>query len=208
MLNGVNEVDAGRADEVLPEFTGEPPKVKLDASAAAIEKATRSRDPAIQNLRLNQVINTLWMPFDMDAEIRSAMIHDAFDTLYELDPQDAFERMLVAQMVACHNAAMECFRRAMTEGVLFSVQNMAFKNGQRLMATYAKHGETLNKHRGKGQQKVTVEHVNVHAGGQAVVGNVEMANKAPASTTVPALERSQEVPMDAVAAKPKTKVGR
>ena len=31
----------------------------------------------------------------------------------------------------------------------------------------------LNRHRGKGQQKVTVEHVHVHAGGQAVVGMVE-----------------------------------
>ena len=31
----------------------------------------------------------------------------------------------------------------------------------------------LGKHRGKGQQKVTVEHVHVHDDGQAVVGNVE-----------------------------------
>jgi hypothetical protein len=32
--------------------------------------------------------------------------------------------------------------------------------------------EALNRHRGKGQQKGTVEHVHVHAGGQAVVGMV------------------------------------
>jgi hypothetical protein len=32
---------------------------------------------------------------------------------------------------------------------------------------------TLNRHRGKGQQKVTVEHVHVHEGGGAIVGNVE-----------------------------------
>ena len=32
--------------------------------------------------------------------------------------------------------------------------------------------DALNKHRGKGQQKVTVEHVHVHSGGQAVVGMV------------------------------------
>jgi hypothetical protein len=36
----------------------------------------------------------------------------------------------------------------------------------------------LNRHRGKGgQQKVTVEHVHVHAGGQAVVGVVEGLRK-------------------------------
>ena len=38
--------------------------------------------------------------------------------------------------------------------------------------------EALNRHRGKGQQKVTVEHVHVHSGGQAVVGVVEPAGAA------------------------------
>jgi hypothetical protein len=33
--------------------------------------------------------------------------------------------------------------------------------------------EALNRHRGKGQQKVTVEHVHVHKGGQAIVGAVQ-----------------------------------
>ena len=33
--------------------------------------------------------------------------------------------------------------------------------------------EALNRHRGKGTQKVTVEHVHVHEGGQAIVGTVE-----------------------------------
>jgi hypothetical protein len=33
--------------------------------------------------------------------------------------------------------------------------------------------EVLDKHRGKGQQTVRVEHVTVSAGGQAIVGNVQ-----------------------------------
>jgi hypothetical protein len=33
--------------------------------------------------------------------------------------------------------------------------------------------QQLSEHRGKGQQRVTVEHVHVHSGGQAVVGVVE-----------------------------------
>jgi hypothetical protein len=39
--------------------------------------------------------------------------------------------------------------------------------------------EALQRYRGKGQQKVTVEHVHVHAGGQAIVGAVHppKANK-------------------------------
>jgi hypothetical protein len=45
----------------------------------------------------------------------------------------------------------------------------------KLSRTYTTLLEALNRHRGKGQQKVTVEHVHVHAGGQAVVGTVETA---------------------------------
>jgi hypothetical protein len=48
--------------------------------------------------------------------------------------------------------------------------NLAQAN--KLSRTYATLVEALNRHRGKGQQKVTVEHVHVHAGGQAVVGVV------------------------------------
>jgi hypothetical protein len=43
----------------------------------------------------------------------------------------------------------------------------------KLSRTYAALVEALNRHRGKGQQKVTVEHVHVYAGGQAMVGAVE-----------------------------------
>jgi hypothetical protein len=42
----------------------------------------------------------------------------------------------------------------------------------KLSRTFAMLLESLNRHRGKGQQKVTVEHVHVHSGGQAVVGMV------------------------------------
>jgi hypothetical protein len=43
----------------------------------------------------------------------------------------------------------------------------------KLSRTFATLLEALNRHRGKGQQKVTVEHVHVYQGGQAIVGNVE-----------------------------------
>src|SRR5947199_7256329 len=43
----------------------------------------------------------------------------------------------------------------------------------KLSRSYAVLLDALNRHRGKGQQKVTVEHVHVHSGGQAIVGSVE-----------------------------------
>ena len=50
-------------------------------------------------------------------------------------------------------------------------ENLAQAN--KLSRTYSMLLDALNRHRGKGQQKVTVEHVHVNAGGQAVVGTVE-----------------------------------
>ena len=51
--------------------------------------------------------------------------------------------------------------------------SLNLSQANRLSRTYTTLLEALNRHRGKGQQKVTVEHVHVHAGGQAVVGTVE-----------------------------------
>ncbi len=42
-----------------------------------------------------------------------------------------------------------------------------------LTGTYTSQMEALRKYRNGGEQKVTVEHVNVHEGGQAIVGNVQ-----------------------------------
>ena len=42
----------------------------------------------------------------------------------------------------------------------------------KLMRTFTAQVEALNKYRSKGQQKITVQHVNVENGGQAIVGDV------------------------------------
>ena len=67
---------------------------------------------------------------------------------------------------------MECYRRAMIGEQTFEGRRENLAQANKLSRTYAALLEALNRHRGKGQQKVTVEHVHVHAGGQAVVGVV------------------------------------
>ena len=81
--------------------------------------------------------------------------------------------MMAAQLLAAHNAAMECYRRAMIGEQTFEGRRENLNQANKLSRTWATLLEALNRHRGKGQQKVTVEHVHVHAGGQAVVGMVE-----------------------------------
>src|SRR5437016_12381081 len=68
---------------------------------------------------------------------------------------------------------MECYRRAMLANQTFEGKKESLNQANKLSRTYVTLLEALNRHRGKGQQKVTVEHVHVHAGGQAVAGMVE-----------------------------------
>jgi hypothetical protein len=90
-----------------------------------------------------------------------------------IKPGDELEGMIAAQLIACHNASMECYRRAMIRDQTFEGRREALSQANKLSRTYAALLDALNRHRGKGQQKVTVEHVHVHEGGQAIVGNVE-----------------------------------
>jgi hypothetical protein len=80
--------------------------------------------------------------------------------------------MIGAQLIAAHNAAMECYRRAMLSEQTFEGRRENLNQANKLSRTYTTLLEALNRYRGKGQQKVTVEHVHVHSGGQAVVGVV------------------------------------
>ena len=55
----------------------------------------------------------------------------------------------------------------------FEGRSENLNQANKLSRTYSTLLEALNRHRGKGQQKVTVEHVHVYEGGQAIVGNVQ-----------------------------------
>jgi len=92
--------------------------------------------------------------------------------LVGIGPKDELEGMMAAQLIAAHNAAMECYRRAMIGEQTFEGRRENLAQANKLSRTYAALIEALNRYRGKGQQKVTVEHVHVHAGGQAMVGVV------------------------------------
>ncbi len=89
-----------------------------------------------------------------------------------IKPKDEIEGMLAVQMVAAHNAAMECFRRAMLAEQTLEGRRESLNQANKLIHSYATLIEALDRHRGKGQQHVTVEHVHVNQGGQAIVGAV------------------------------------
>ena len=119
----------------------------------------------------DQVVHTL--PKSTDPEMEGRQFNAAVAGLMGIAPKDELEGMMAAQLIAAHNAVMECYRRAGLAGQTPQGRNECLSQASKLSRAYAALLEALNRHRGKGQQKVTVEHVHVYAGGQAVVGVVE-----------------------------------
>jgi hypothetical protein len=86
-------------------------------------------------------------------------------------PKDQLESMLAAQMAAIHIAAMTFARRlAHVENI--PQQDSAQRALTSLTRTYAAQIDTLKRYRSAPHQTLTVEHVTVKDGGQAIVGNV------------------------------------
>jgi hypothetical protein len=130
------------------------------------------------NILVNQTIRTLWIKHS-DKETQDQQCSATVAALIGIGPKDELEGMIAAQLLAAHNAAMECYRRAMLGEQTFEGRRENLGQANKLSRTYAVLLDALNHHRGKGQQKVTVEHVHVHSGGQAVVGMVETPGGCP-----------------------------
>src|SRR5262249_35860609 len=126
-----------------------------------------SRSDSWNNILANQTIQSLWLKHS-DQTTRDKQYQATLAALIGIAPKDELEGMMAAQLVAAHNAAMECYRRAMIAEQTFEGRRESLSQANKLCRTYAVLLDALNRHRGKGQQKVTVEHVHVHAGGQAV----------------------------------------
>jgi len=91
--------------------------------------------------------------------------------LQEIAPQDGVEAMLAAQMIATHSLSMEMGKRAVLDGQTPEGVHENINRMTKLQRTFVSQMEALQKKRNKGQV-IQVQHVNVEAGGQAVVGNV------------------------------------
>ena len=96
----------------------------------------------------------------------------------DLAPRDAVERMLAVQMAATHVATIRSGRRLAYSDNLPQVQ-AHYTGYNKLARTFAAQVEALRKHRTGGEQKVTVQHVNVSDGGQAIVGDVKAGGEGP-----------------------------
>ena len=153
----------------------------LNPPPSAAKPFTGSDFEHFNSILVGQVCNTIYFANSTEAE-QQAQMQSCLAAMAGIGAKDETEGMLAAQMVALHNAAMECFRRAMLREQPLQSRQLNLSYASKLTRTYALHMEALDKHRGKGQQTVRVEHVTVNAGGQAIVGAISHAGMGGVST--------------------------
>ncbi len=167
-----------------------------------IRKYLAADELTIESNKLNEIAQLVRLPASLSESDKNALIVRGLDLYESLMPSDGLEGMLAIQMVGTHHAALECLRRAAVPEQTLASRDMNLKHAAKLIALYNQQVAALDKHRGKGQQKVTVEHVYVAPGGQAIVGNVEAGSRALSSTRNAApIAHQTEAPLDVSAKK-------
>jgi hypothetical protein len=134
-------------------------------------------------LMLNGIVNAVCegSPANPPSE---RQINQALAAVTGIGARDEIEGMLATQMVATHVASIKALRLLKgSETILQQDSNGSL--AVKLLRTFAAQVEALQRYRGKGQQKVTVEHVHVHAGGQAIVGAVTQGGRGAKKTEGP-----------------------
>ena len=160
-------------------------------------EALGTTDTDFFNPFVKQLVDTTSQGGKFDEEKANFML----SVIKGIQPRDHVEAMLAAQMAAVHLSTMTFARRlANVENI--PQQDSAERAFNKLVRTFAGQMEALKRYRTGGEQKVTVQHVTVGEGGQAIVGNVTQNSREATSESAPAkpsaLAPPTEQPMEII----------
>jgi hypothetical protein len=185
-LEPTSSGEAARVERLSKRMKEKPrgPDMRLrKAEDGALTVAFQHEDPDMGALLLMADMGTTELPFflGLSGQIASLGSHKrqvdedasnfALSVIRGVEPRDQMEAMLAAQMAAVHMATMMLARR-LNHVETLQQQDGAERAFNKLARTFAMQMEALKRYRTGGTQKVTVEHVTVNAGGQAIVGTV------------------------------------
>lgn len=108
----------------------------------------------------------------LDKDLKAHMaetVNESMGVLLSLAPKDEIEGMLCARMLVLQAQYMNYMGRAALPEQTSPGIEQNLNRATKLMRLFNETLDALNKHRRKGEQKVTVQHVNVNNGGQAIV---------------------------------------
>ena len=171
-----------------------PVEIRLDeAEPDTLRAIGGSQSDRFNNALIDSMVKTGWFPPGQSDEDRNRQMFVAVTGLRAFKPADEIEGMIAAQAMAAHHASMECSRRAMVPDQPFEAAQGFRKAAANASRTFVELLAALDRKRGKGgQQVVRVEHVDVHEGGQAIVGNVKAGDTAAVTKPAPPLAIGQE----------------
>ena len=163
---------------------------------AVLGEALGTADLSFLSGLLSQLVNAS----SSGGEINETELGFMLSLVKGVKPRDEVEAMLAAQMAAVHMATMT-FARRLAHVESIQQQDSAERAFNKLARTFTSQMEALKRYRTGGEQKVTVQHVSVSEGGQAIVGNITQAprERAPEKPGPAALTHSQDAPMPIVA---------
>jgi hypothetical protein len=152
---------------------------KIAAIEKFMRKITGTRTFEAANRFIAQIDSALVWPKPTDDKDR-LLRASALMIMAEISPQNAIQAMLATQMIAVNDAALLFLSQATLQGQFVNAADACVLRATRLMRIFNEQLEAMQRLKGKAcQQKVTVEHVHVHDGGQAIVGAVTTAGPEP-----------------------------
>lgn len=125
------------------------------------------------NIFLNQVVGTCIPPRNQQNIKEVATLVSLFD---ECKVQSPIETMLLSQMAAVHTHLMKSLALANSDCSM-STKETIYCMANKLLKTFTTQVEVYEKFKRGGHQSIKVDHVHVHNGAQAIVGNVNHENR-------------------------------
>ncbi len=140
---------------------------RQEVAGAVVMKAVGISDQRLYTSLVSQVTNALSRGQEPDV----GELNAAIAMVAGIAPRDNLEAMLAFQMATVHVLSLR-HARSMVTSERIDQLDIQERIVNKLMRTFTTQMEALRKHRNGGSQKMTVEHVHVYSGGQAIVGNV------------------------------------
>ena len=164
-------------------------KIKEKAISATLDEKTNLPKYEIQNLdklvesmpsknidstlnNLRDIMSYCTKTGGKDIEATTQKINAILSTLDSLKPTDNIEHMLISQMLLTNDLIMRYATENASPSNFFESDNINQKKFFQTSKLFIQQLDALGKFRRGGEQKVTVQHVNVSNGGQAVVTQI------------------------------------
>ncbi|MEO6013925.1 MAG: hypothetical protein ABIQ30_10125 [Devosia sp.] len=145
--------------------------IQVDHRASVAEPLFCEQLATDDSVFASYVAEQLGMLSVVNGQLSGNVLNAHLSTVRAIAPRDEVETLLACQMAAVHVITMGA-AASLIQGAKGPVADLKIAQLNKLSRTFTTQIEALKRYRSKGDQRVVVEHVHVHEGGQAVVGNV------------------------------------